>query len=158
MYIVDLHDHKAWLNNPISLPHITDAFGEVGDITLLTTFHFNEDVYYQNYAYQFPDSGGNERPGKWLGRAIGVGDNSCSNVLDTETEQLLVRSNLRSARTATIPNASYTIPLRIQGSQTVECPLININGNDITDAESQQNFEKILKMEPQANQERITLN
>ena len=86
MHVADLHNHKARLNNPISLPPITDAYGEVSDITLLTTFHFNEDIYYQNYAYQFPDSGGNERPGKWLGRALGVGDNSCSHVLDMETE------------------------------------------------------------------------
>ena len=72
MNVADLHNHKARVNNPISIPPITDAFGEVGDITLLTTFHFNEDIYYQNYAYQFPDNGGNKRPGKWLGRAQGL--------------------------------------------------------------------------------------
>ena len=152
MHVADLHNHKSRVNNPISIPPITDAFGEVGDITLLTTFHFNEEIYYQNYAYQFPDVGGKERPGKWLGRAQGIGDNSCSYILDTETEQLLVRSNIRSARTATIKNARYDIPLRIQGSQT-ECPLIDVNSTKITDKEYQQNFENILKMEPQENQE-----
>ena len=85
MHVDDLHNHKYQVNNPISIPSITDDFGEVGDIDLLTTFHFNEDIYYQNYAFQFLDVGGNKLPGKWFGRAQVIGDTSCSYIIDTET-------------------------------------------------------------------------
>ena len=35
--------------NEDNLPPMTASKGGIGDITLLTTFYFNEDVLYQEY-------------------------------------------------------------------------------------------------------------
>ena len=43
----DVKNHRANKRNKDNLPRLTAQKGGIGDITLLTTFHFNEDVLYQ---------------------------------------------------------------------------------------------------------------
>jgi len=52
----------------------------------LTEVQFNEDILYQDYNYNFPVEGGNEKPGKWYGRALNHGDGMCSWILTADDE------------------------------------------------------------------------
>ena len=40
--VEDLHNHKAYPRNRYYLPPISEAKGEIGYISLLTGFYFNE--------------------------------------------------------------------------------------------------------------------
>ena len=77
-HTADIHNHRANKKNDGHLPSMTAAKGEIGDITLLTEFLFNEEVLYQEYDYKFPEQGGNEKKGYWYGRAPNHGDAMCS--------------------------------------------------------------------------------
>ena len=54
----DLHNHCANQSNEYNLLPLTLAKGEFGDITLLTEFHFNEYILYQEYDYKYTEEGG----------------------------------------------------------------------------------------------------
>ena len=72
--------------------------GETPDISALCQFKFWELVYFCKHSkYDFPEEGGNEGLGHWLGRAKDYGDKMCYYILDTETEEIVVRSMVRSA-------------------------------------------------------------
>ena len=58
-HTADLHNNCANRENEDNIPPITLEKGGVGDITLLTEFHFNEDILYQEYDYKYPKEGGN---------------------------------------------------------------------------------------------------
>ena len=45
--VEDLHNHKAYTGNKYYLTPNIQSKGEVGDISLLTNFNFNEEVLYQ---------------------------------------------------------------------------------------------------------------
>jgi hypothetical protein len=75
--------------------------GDTPDISGLLLFKFWEKVYFENPTHSFPEIGGNEKLGRWLGRARSYGDKMCYWILDAETEQLLVRSGVRSAENTT---------------------------------------------------------
>ena len=60
----DVHNHQANKRNGDNIPTLTTAKGEIGDITLLITFHFNEDVLYQEYTSNPPKEEGNEKVGQ----------------------------------------------------------------------------------------------
>ena len=89
--------HRANCSNEDNIPPLTKAKEEIGDITLLTEFCFNEDILYQDYNHKFPVEGGNEKPGKWYGRALNHGDGMCSWIL-TADDELVVRTIIRFAR------------------------------------------------------------
>ena len=73
----DFQNHGANKGNEDILPLLIAAKGEIGYITLLTTFHFNQDVLYQEYTSKFPKEGGNEKFGQWYGRSKYHGDGMC---------------------------------------------------------------------------------
>lgn len=77
------------------------------DITGLLQFKFWDLVLFSDYTYAFPEKGGNERLGRWLGRAPEYGDSMCYWILNIETEQLLVRSTVRPFTTTKQPNTAY---------------------------------------------------
>lgn len=124
-HTADLHNHRANSSNEDNIPPLTKAKGEIGDITLLTEFQFNEDILYQDYNYKFPVEGGNEKPGKWYGRALNHGDGMCSWIL-TADDELIVRSNIRSARKDR-PNATFVdeLDLKLKGSGTHDVPFLD---------------------------------
>ena len=70
--------------------------GETPDISGLLQFQFWELVYYMDPTSSFPDTGGNEKLGRWLGRAKNHGDTMCSYILTTDTEEIIVRGVVRS--------------------------------------------------------------
>ena len=71
------HKHQPNKRNEDNPPPLKTEKGEIGDITLLTTFNVNEDVLYQDYTSKFPEEGGNENIGQWYGRAKDHGDRMC---------------------------------------------------------------------------------
>ena len=48
-HTADVNNHLAKQFNEDNTPKMTSEKVEIGDITILTTFHFNEDVLYQEY-------------------------------------------------------------------------------------------------------------
>ena len=50
----ELHKHKAHPGNKYYLPPVTEARGEIGYISILTDFHFNEEVLYKEEITRFP--------------------------------------------------------------------------------------------------------
>ncbi|CAB9530120.1 unknown protein [Seminavis robusta] len=71
--------------------------GQTPDISNLIKFKFWDVVLYHEPTHKFPGQavGGNERLGRWLGRALDHGDGMCSWILTLETEQLIVRYAVR---------------------------------------------------------------
>ena len=132
-YGAGLYNYTADQNNTDQIPPITAQTGDTGDITLLTEFKFNEDILYQDYNSKFPDQGGNEKLGKWYGRAPEFGDKMCSWILTDETNELIVRSNIRHAKHTERPNPSFDIPQQIKGRNVdAECPIIPTNKNNLS--------------------------
>jgi len=76
------------------------------DISALLQFKFWEMVYYKKKSNDFPEGGGSEGLGHWLGRAPHIGDGMAHHILTTETEQIVVRSMVRTA-TDTLPNEGH---------------------------------------------------
>ena len=108
----------------IFVPPLTAAKGEkVGDISLLTDFHFNEKVLYQEASMEFPDVGGNEKLGWWYGWAQVYGDKMCSWILN-ENNELIFRFNVRPTHQTERPNRAHERIERIQGSDN-NSPLLN---------------------------------
>ena len=66
-HVCDLHNHRAHNNNDDFLPPLQLALGEVGDISLLTEYLFNDPIMYQDITSRFPEAGGNEKLGRWYG-------------------------------------------------------------------------------------------
>ena len=48
-HTAELHNYRANRANEDNLPPLILEKGEVGNITILTEFHFNEDILYQEY-------------------------------------------------------------------------------------------------------------
>ena len=67
-HVADLHNYKAHLGNKNYLPPITGATIDIGYISLINDFHFNEEVLYKESITRLPDSGGNgkTRPLVWM--------------------------------------------------------------------------------------------
>jgi hypothetical protein len=78
--------------------------GYTPDISSLIQHKFWDDVYYMEYEHDFPSEGGNEKKGKWLGRALEYGDKMCYWILTDDTHQIIVRSMVRSAVDTERPN------------------------------------------------------
>ena len=58
------HKHQPNKRNEDNPPPLKTEKGEIGDITLLITFHFNEDVLYQEYTSNPSKEKGNEKVGR----------------------------------------------------------------------------------------------
>jgi hypothetical protein len=70
-------------------------------------FEFWEPVYYTDLNTPFPNN--QEKIGRFMGIAEEHGDHMCFWILTNETEQLIVRSYLRSAKDTSKPNAALLI-------------------------------------------------
>ena len=75
---------------------ITAAFGQQADISALLSFHWWQPVYYSD--------DGKEKLGRWVGVAEKQGDALTYLVLTNDTQQVLARSNVRSASDPMFPN------------------------------------------------------
>jgi hypothetical protein len=102
-HIADVHSHTAQESLQWRTP-IEKQTGNTPDISGLCQFRWNELVYYQIHDPKFPTQGGNEKLGRWYGRAEDHGDTMCYWILNPETDQLVVRSMVRSAENTKRPN------------------------------------------------------
>jgi hypothetical protein len=102
-HVADIHNNTANAKLNYRTPlEVRD--GETPDISGLLEHKFWDKVYFQNPTHSFPEIGGNERLGRWLGRAQEYGDKMCYHILDIETEYIVVRSMVRSAEDTNRPN------------------------------------------------------
>ncbi len=94
-------------------------------ITFFTQHNKTLQYSYQDYNYIFPVEFGNEKPGKWYGRALYHGDGVCSWIL-TADDELIVRSSIRSAHKDR-PNASFVneLDVKLKGSSAYDVPLLD---------------------------------
>ena len=77
--------------------------GHTPDISSLLQFQFWEVVYYKIEPNRFPDAGGSEGVGHWLGRATNIGDGMVHHILTADTETIINRSMVRSVHSH-LPN------------------------------------------------------
>ena len=95
-HVADISNHTAHESLNFRTP-LEARDGETPDISALCQFKFWELVYFKKYRNEFPTMAGNEGLGHWLGRAKDYGDKMCYYILDTDTEEIVVRSMVRSA-------------------------------------------------------------
>jgi hypothetical protein len=105
-----LSRHVTSLNNLIARKSINWRTpykvlpGSTPDISPYVLFEFWERVYYTDLNTPFPNN--QEKIGRFVGIADDHGDGMRFWILTNETEQLIVRSYLRSAKDMTKPNAA----------------------------------------------------
>lgn len=110
---VDAHTAKKSLEYKTPMEH-SDGF--TPDISGLLKFKFWELVYYYDTTHSFPTEGGNEKLGRWMGRALDHGDGMCYWILTVDTKELIVRSMVRSA-TDLRPNAAHQLIMKEELAQ-----------------------------------------
>ncbi|MEM7375767.1 MAG: hypothetical protein AAF587_44660, partial [Bacteroidota bacterium] len=93
--------------------------GHTPDITTLIQFQFWEVVYFKEEPKQFPDSGGSEGIGHWLGRASDMGDGMVHHVLIAGTETIINRSMIRSVHSH-LPNIALEEKIQIEKDLTAK--------------------------------------
>jgi len=90
-HVADINNHTANSSIEYRTPlEVRD--GEMPDISSLVEHESWDLVYFQDPTANFPSQGGNERLGRWLGRASDYGDKMAYFILDLDTQQMLVRS------------------------------------------------------------------
>ena len=96
LYVVTLFNHLAQQTVKNITP-LQAAHGQQPDVSKFLSFHWWEPVYYRVEKPGFP-SESRERAGRWAGPCTHKGDELTYWILDSETEQLLPRSDVRSAK------------------------------------------------------------
>jgi hypothetical protein len=96
--------------------------GETPDISALLEHQFWDPVYFMRYDGKFPTKGGNEKLGRWLGRAHNYGDKMCYWILDEDTKMLHIRSMVRPV-TSRRPNKAFQLSPKSENNQST--PIIS---------------------------------
>ena len=84
------------VTNPDGAIPLSVVTGEVADVSAYLSFHFWQEVLFQE-----PDN--SERLGRWVGVAS-QGDALTYMILTNDTEQVVIRSNVRAAKDPMFPN------------------------------------------------------
>ena len=95
LFVISLLNVLATSRGTIPLAVVT---GEAVDVSAFLTFHFWQEVFFEE-----PNTH-DERLGRWVGVAQSTGDALTYYVLSNDTQQLLVRSNVRAAKDPVFPN------------------------------------------------------
>jgi hypothetical protein len=109
-HITDGKNHAAHTSLNWTTP-IEAAIGHTPDISGLLYFTFWEDVYY------YEPTTGDEKLGKWLGRANNYGDQMCYWILTADTNQLIVHGTVRHASIDDHPNLQLGTSFQVKGEQ-----------------------------------------
>ncbi len=110
----DAAQHVADVSNHTSQAPLQDKTptekrdGYTPDISGLVQYKFWDLVCYKTYEDNFPEEGGGERVGHWLGHAIDYGDKMCYKILDIETRAIIIRSMVRPYEDSDLPNSNYS--------------------------------------------------
>ena len=100
LYVISLLNVMTNAHGAIPLTVVT---GEVTDVSAFLTFHFWQEVFYQN-----PDK--SEKLGRWVGVATNKGDALTYYLLTHDTKQVIPRSNVRPAKDPVFPNLNARPP------------------------------------------------
>ena len=104
-HVLDIAEHTARKSLGWRTPYEVST-GETDDISFLLRFLFWQLVLFFDPSAKIPMEGGNERLGRWCGRAKGYGDGMCYWIYTDDTQELIVRSGVRCATEGKI-NAYY---------------------------------------------------
>ena len=117
LYIISLLNV---LTNSSGVIPQTLVSGEVTDVSPFLTFHFWQEVFYQQ-----PDK--SEHLGRWVGVAQGKGDVLTYLVLTNSTEQVIVRSNVCPAKDPMFPNRNARPPSgsKLDGGEISQKPVLS---------------------------------
>ena len=126
-HVADVTNHTAYKKLSWRTP-IEVRDGQTPDITGLLQHEFWDWVYYTDPETQFPSKGGKEKLGRWLGRAHNYGDEMCYYILTDETEEIITRSMVRSARETTRPNRAFETEENEDNKASGESPIISYVG------------------------------
>ena len=120
-YVIFLLNHMSSdaLNGGVP---IEEATGVKGDISPLLQFHWWEPVLYQAEG-SFP-SDSREKRGTWCGVAEDQGDILTYLVLTDDTEEVIARSNIRSANDPAHPNLRAVQGFGDNSSETIPTPTL----------------------------------
>ena len=95
LYVICLLNHLVNVNGVIPKTVVTN---EVTDTSAFLQFHFWQEVFYEDHVSE------GEKLGRWVGIAEKQGDALTYLVLTSDTQQVIVRSNVRAAKDAMFPN------------------------------------------------------
>jgi len=95
LFVIGLSNCLVNVNGVI--PHSV-VTGEVTDVSPYLSFHFWQEVFYED------SKNGGELLGRWCGPASKKGDFLTYWILTNDTEQLIARSNVRAAKDPMFPN------------------------------------------------------
>ena len=101
-HMADVRNCTAMKNLKFRTPYEMRE-GHTPDITTLIQFQFWEAVHFKIEPKKFPESGGSEGVGHWLGRAMDMGDGMVHHILIAGTETIINRSMIRSVHSH-LPN------------------------------------------------------
>ena len=118
-HVADISNHTSVQALEYRTP-LETRDGETPDISALCQFKFWELVYYKKYNNGFPEQAGNEGLGRWIGRAPNHGDKMCYYILDTTSEEIVVRSMVRTAEDTNRPNQGLATEQAENEQETAE--------------------------------------
>ena len=95
LFVISLLNHVVNVNGAIPQSLIN---GEITDISPYLTYHFWQEVFYEQ-----PD-GNPEALGHWVGPALKHGDKLTYMILTNDTKQVIIRSNILPAKDSLFPN------------------------------------------------------
>ena len=98
-HVLDIAEHTARKSLNWRTPYEVST-GQTGDISFLMRFLFWQLVLFFDPSSKIPMEGGNERLGRWCGRAKGYGDGMCYWIYTDDTQELIFRSGVRCATEA----------------------------------------------------------
>ena len=94
LYVIQLLNHMINVSGNIPLSQVT---GQVTDVSAYLSFHWWQDVLYETPTKQ-------EALGKWVGVSDHAGDALTYLILTHDTQQVIIRSNVRPANEPHHPN------------------------------------------------------
>ena len=102
-HVTDVHNHTANAGlNYRTLDEVRN--GMTSDISGLLNAAFWDEVYFALEEAPFPNEGGTEKRGRWLGRELDHRDGMCSYILNEETDEIIVRSMFQLVKNTEIQN------------------------------------------------------
>ena len=117
LFVISLLNHVVNVNGAIPQSLIN---GEITDISPYLTYHFWQEVFYEQ-----PD-GDREALGRWVGPALKHGDKLTYMILTNDTKQVIICSNIHPAKDSLFPNLhAHPVNSLPDGGEVLQHPVLN---------------------------------